>query len=115
MPLIFGLRNALLLEPPSTFQRQLAKSAEEERLHMRDFEYKMLNLKNKNGLPLVEAIDSSDADGVGDQVLGSQDLKTNGARRGTVSKDKVQFKKKRAKVIIIISSLFFVLVCCLRL
>ncbi|KAM7470749.1 hypothetical protein LguiA_008932 [Lonicera macranthoides] len=97
VPLIFGLRNALLLEPPSTFQRQLAKSAEEERSHMRDFEYKMLNLNNKNGLPLVEARDSSDADGMGDQVLGTPGLKTNEARRGTVLKDKVQFKKKRAK------------------
>ncbi|PNT21632.1 hypothetical protein POPTR_009G159400v4 [Populus trichocarpa] len=37
VPLIFGLRNALFLEPPSAFQQQLAKNSEEQS-HMSEFE-----------------------------------------------------------------------------
>ncbi|XP_049342671.1 uncharacterized protein LOC125806965 [Solanum verrucosum] len=65
VPVIFALRNALFLEQPSSFQRQFAKSAEEERLHMTDLESQIIN--------------------------------TNVKRNGSDVKDKVRFKRKKAK------------------
>ncbi|KAK4401555.1 hypothetical protein Sango_0896200 [Sesamum angolense] len=53
-------RNALFLERPSTFQHEFAKTAEEERSHMTDLEYKMLKVKKKR-VSTEEARDSSDA------------------------------------------------------
>jgi U3 small nucleolar RNA-associated protein 23 len=87
VPLIFGLRNALLLEPPSTFQKEYAKAAEEERSHMRDFEFKMLDIKKKDNVDVVELRRPSDDTG----GIETRSLNTN------VSKDKVPFKKKKAK------------------
>ncbi|CAK9139005.1 unnamed protein product [Ilex paraguariensis] len=47
VPVIIGLRNALLLEQPSAFQHQFAKSAEKERSHMTELEYQMINMGTK--------------------------------------------------------------------
>ncbi|KAI3446093.1 hypothetical protein Pfo_002758 [Paulownia fortunei] len=98
VPVIYGLRNALFLERPSTFQHQFAKTAEEERSHMTDLEYKMLKV-NKNRVATDEARDSSDANEDNeDHILETRDLKTNVKRNRIDIKDKVQFKRKKAKV-----------------
>ncbi|WMV52280.1 hypothetical protein MTR67_045665 [Solanum verrucosum] len=99
VPVIFALRNALFLEQPSSFQRQFAKSAEEERLHMTDLEYNMLRQMKKRRL-------SSD-DKQGDSSVASEEkiidvsqaqiINTNVKRNGSDVKDKVRFKRKKAK------------------
>ncbi|KAI8538908.1 hypothetical protein RHMOL_Rhmol09G0139900 [Rhododendron molle] len=97
VPLIFGLRNALLLESPSAFQRQFAKSTEEGRLHMSEAEYKML--RTKNTLEAEEAMKFADAnESEGDQNGGTQAMrKANDGGKRIGVKDKVQFKRKKAK------------------
>ncbi|XAR58064.1 hypothetical protein NMG60_11026421 [Bertholletia excelsa] len=99
VPLIFALRNALLLEPPSAFQRQSAKSMEEERLHMSEFECEMLRVKKKSKTETEEAMDSTDGnENEGDQILWAQPLaKISTKRKKMEGKDKVQFKRKKAK------------------
>ncbi|KAI8010423.1 rRNA-processing protein utp23 [Camellia lanceoleosa] len=97
VPVIFGLRNALLLEPPSAFQHQFAKSTEEERSHMTEFEYKMLRMKKKNMLAMEEARESSDVNGSEGDLGTLAVMKTNIGKNGTEVKDKVQFKRKKAK------------------
>ncbi|KAI8029116.1 rRNA-processing protein utp23 [Camellia lanceoleosa] len=100
VPVIFGLRNALLLEPPSAFQHQFAKSTEEERSHMTEFEAKMLRMKKKNMLAMEEARKSSDVNGSEGDLGTLAVMKTNSGKNGTEVKDKVQFKRKKAKVLI---------------
>ncbi|KAJ9558532.1 hypothetical protein OSB04_013146 [Centaurea solstitialis] len=96
VPVIFGLRNALFLEPPSQSQQQFAKVAEDQRSHMNELEFKMLVNKKKRSLATEEPGDSSVADEVlPDKII--EDLKKNAAKRKTDVKDKVQFKRKRAK------------------
>lgn len=95
MPLIYALRNALFLEPPSAFQQQFAKTAEEERSHMTEVEYKMLKLKKKR-VANDEARDSSETEE--DHILEIQDPRTNVKRNRVDETDKAQFKRKRAKV-----------------
>ncbi|CAK9141771.1 unnamed protein product [Ilex paraguariensis] len=98
VPVIFGLRNALFLEQPSAFQHKFAKSAEKDRSHMTQLEYKMLNMSKKKQLATEEEEDSSDVnEGVEGQISGCQALKTNNTRKRTDVKDKVQFKRKKAK------------------
>ncbi|KAF8376993.1 hypothetical protein HHK36_030365 [Tetracentron sinense] len=99
VPVIFGLRNSLILEPPSAFQRQYAKSTEEERLHMTESEYKMLQKKEKKELANQEANDSFDAhEGLGDQIVMARAVtKINSAKRTMGVMDKAQFKRKKAK------------------
>lgn len=98
VPVIFGLRNALFLEPPSASQLNFAKSDEEKRLHMTELEYKMLQFRKKKRQALEEPGDSSDAnEGAEDQILLNHALNTNSARKSTDGKDKVQFKRKKAK------------------
>lgn len=102
VPVIFGLRNALLLEPPSVSQRQFVKSSEEERLHMTELEHKLLSKRPKNRLTSKEMKDSSDEnEALEDQNLGLQAATNeNNAKRRMVVKDRVQFKRNKAKVII---------------
>ncbi|XP_059649245.1 uncharacterized protein LOC132295140 [Cornus florida] len=98
VPVIFGLRNALFLEPPSAFQQRFVKCAEEERSHMTELEYEMLKMKKKKRLATADAGDSFDAnEDVVDQSLGTQVVKANTARKTIAVKDKVQFKRKKAK------------------
>lgn len=96
VPVVYSLRTALLLEAPSAAQRQFVKTSEEQRLHMTDLEYKMLEKRAKNMLEK----DSSDEDvGCGDQNLQVQAVeKKRTARKELGVKDKVQFKRKKAKV-----------------
>ncbi|KAK3022023.1 hypothetical protein RJ639_047413 [Escallonia herrerae] len=98
LPVIFGLRNALFLEPPSVLQHQIAKSAEEERSRMTELEYKMLRMRAKNGKASEEGRDYSDTnEGVGVQDFDNLVIETNNTRKRTYVKDKVQFKRKKAK------------------
>lgn len=97
MPVIYALRNALFLERPSAFQHQFVKSAEEERSHMTELEYKLINAKKK--VTFEESKDSSDAtEGMGDHASGVEAIQKNIRRKRGELKDKVQFKRKRAKV-----------------
>lgn len=101
VPVVYALRTALLLEAPSVAQRQFVKTSEEQRLHMTDLEFKMLEKRAKNMLEK----DSSDEDvGSGDQNLEVQAVeKKRTARRDLGVKDKPQFKRKKAKVGILIN------------
>ncbi|KAE8021238.1 hypothetical protein FH972_007146 [Carpinus fangiana] len=96
VPVIFALRNSLFLEPPSSCQRQFVKTSEQERMHMTEREYRMLQ---KTRSADEEANDSSsEKEDVVDQNIGIQDLaKPRTARKGVNVKDKVQFKRKKAK------------------
>ncbi|KAL0334749.1 UNVERIFIED_CONTAM: rRNA-processing protein UTP23 [Sesamum radiatum] len=97
VPVIYGLRNALFLERPSTFQHEFAKTAEEERSHMTDLEYKMLKVKKKR-VSTEEARDSSDANEENEEnIFETQDIKSKVKRNKIDTKDKVQFKRKKAK------------------
>lgn len=100
MPVIFGLRNALFLEQPSSFQREFVKSSEEERLHMTDLEYNMLRQRKKRRLSDDKQGDSSDdaSEEKIDDVSQAQIINTNVKRNGSDVKDKVRFKRKKAKV-----------------
>lgn len=97
VPVIYGLRNALFLEQPSAFQHQFVRSAEEDRSHMTDLEYKLLNVKKKN-VAFEEAEDSSYAnEGKDDGTFGVQAIQTNVRKKRGDMKDRVEFKRKRAK------------------
>ncbi|OIT35812.1 PREDICTED: rRNA-processing protein UTP23 homolog [Nicotiana attenuata] len=98
VPVVYALRNALFLEQPSSYQRQFAKSAEEERLHMTDMEYNMLRLRKKRRLSDDEQGDSSDApEEEVDNVSQVQTIKTSIKHSGNDVKDKARFKRKKAK------------------
>ncbi|GLT73477.1 hypothetical protein SLA2020_453340 [Shorea laevis] len=99
VPIIFALRNSLFLEPPSSFQREFVKTSEEERLHMTELEYKMLQKRARTRSADEEANDSSsEMEDVVDPNIGMQDLaKPQTTRKGMDVKDKVQFKRKKAK------------------
>lgn len=83
-------------------QRQFVKSSEEERLHMTELEHKLLSKRPKNRLTSKEMKDSSDEnEALEDQNLGLQAATNeNNAKRRMVVKDRVQFKRNKAKVII---------------
>nr|GMC87565.1 rRNA-processing protein UTP23 homolog isoform X1 [Ipomoea batatas] len=101
VPVIYALRNALFLERPSTLQQQFAKAAEEARSHMTEKEYKELSIMRKRKLSDEGAVDTSNAseeeEGHGLEV---QNMKTSLKRKRNTGdfKDKVQFKRKKAKV-----------------
>ncbi|XP_021297963.1 rRNA-processing protein UTP23 homolog [Herrania umbratica] len=98
VPLIFGLRNALFLEPPSKFQREIAQSSEEKRLHMTDKEYKALEKRTTSILSNVDTEDSSDEEGLGHHSPGLLPHNTrNYAGKERDIKDRVRFKRKKAK------------------
>lgn len=97
VPLIYGLRNALFLEQPSAFQHQFVRSAEEDRSHMTALEYKLLNVNKKN-VAFEEAKDSSDAnEDKNDGTFAVQAIQTNVRKKRGDLKDRVQFKRTRAK------------------
>lgn len=98
VPAIYGLRNALFLEQPSTTQRQFVKTSEEGRLHMTELERKMLK-KRTNILGAKMSEDSSDEEeDSGEQNLESSALtKPEAVNKILGVKDKVQFKRKKAK------------------
>ncbi|XVF16093.1 hypothetical protein REPUB_Repub10bG0001700 [Reevesia pubescens] len=98
VPLIFGLRNALFLEPPSKFQREFVKSSEEKRLHMTEKEYKALEKRSTSILANADVGDSSDEEGLGCHSPGLQPHNTrNYSGKERDVKDRVRFKRKKAK------------------
>ncbi|XP_030450080.2 uncharacterized protein LOC115672416 [Syzygium oleosum] len=99
VPAIYGLRNALFLEQPSTSQRQFVKTSEEGRLHMTGLEHKMLKKRTANILGAKESKDSSDEqEDFGEQYLESSAVtKPQAVKKEIGVKDKVQFKRKKAK------------------
>ncbi|ERN19922.1 rRNA-processing protein UTP23 homolog [Amborella trichopoda] len=91
-PVIFGLRNTLFLDPPSAYQRQFVKSSEDERSHMNEWEQKIVGNSKKQDVEKGVAV-SNDA---GKEVLVATKSKNN--RKGMLDvKDKVRFKRKKAK------------------
>eukprot|EP00262_Sarcandra_glabra_P016748 TRINITY_DN555_c2_g2_i1.p1 TRINITY_DN555_c2_g2~~TRINITY_DN555_c2_g2_i1.p1 ORF type:complete len:287 (+),score=49.18 TRINITY_DN555_c2_g2_i1:89-949(+) len=98
VPVIYGLRNSLYLEPPSASQRQFVKSTEEERLRMSELEYKML-VKREKRLEIPVISDATDAsEEVGDEVMTRQvQSNINGSRRKLGVANTSKFKRKRAK------------------
>ncbi|CAL0318431.1 unnamed protein product [Lupinus luteus] len=102
VPLIFGLRNALFLEPPSAFQRQHAKASEEGRSQMTKKEYQIFKNRVMNRLAgeedenaVAEAIEHEDS-GYQPINLQSENRSITGRNQMGI-KDKPQFKRKRAK------------------
>ena len=66
-------------------------------MHMTELDYKMLHKRKKNRSGNEEANDSSDEnEDLEDENIGMQET----ARKRMDMKDKVQFKRKKAKVII---------------
>ncbi|CAN6720689.1 unnamed protein product [Malus baccata var. baccata] len=100
VPAIYALRTALLLKSPSDDQHQFVKTSEEQRLHMTNLEYKLLK-KQKNISNSLKINDPpSEEDGSRDQNMEAQAVANRDtARIGLGMKDKVQFKRKRAKVL----------------
>ncbi|GAV91261.1 Fcf1 domain-containing protein [Cephalotus follicularis] len=99
VPLVFGLRNSLLLEKPSAVQLQFAKASEEERLHMSESEYKMLKKRTERLLKTEDIRASSDGnEDVGDQESAMKAVrKTHTVHKRLGVKDGPQFKRKKAK------------------
>ncbi|KAG6761866.1 hypothetical protein POTOM_035105 [Populus tomentosa] len=96
VPLIFGLRNALFLEPPSAFQQQLGKNSEEQS-HMSEFEAMFLKKRTKNLLEIQETGGTSDEKRSKNENL-EIGPKRYTARKGMNVKDRPQIKRKKAKV-----------------
>uniref|UniRef100_M1TD96 Maternal effect embryo arrest 21 n=1 Tax=Dimocarpus longan TaxID=128017 RepID=M1TD96_9ROSI len=99
VPLVYGLRNTLLLEPLSASQRQFVKVSEEGRSHMTELEHKILKKRAKDILETDEMRDSLNEDeNVGDQKLEMQTVKKkDNTRKQLGVKDGPQFKRKKAK------------------
>ncbi|KAL9254019.1 rRNA-processing protein UTP23-like protein [Drosera capensis] len=106
VPVLYGLRTALLLEQPSTHQRDFVKSSEESRLHMTDLELQMLKKRTMERLSAVEAeeeLKPDDAENQIDkdikyQILATQSVVEREAeRRKMQTEDGPRFKRKRAK------------------
>ena len=99
VPLVYGLRNALFLEKPSASQREFVRISEEKRLHMTAKEYKALEKRTASISAKEDAGDSSDEEGLGHHHPG---LQPHNTRHYPVNnrdvKDRVRFKRKRAKV-----------------
>ncbi|KAF9600018.1 hypothetical protein IFM89_002491 [Coptis chinensis] len=96
VPVMYGLRNALFLDPPSQSQRKLANEMEEKRLHVTQSEYEVLVKSGRSNLATETAGDAPDTheDQVGMEE--SQSRKYPGRRVSNVM-DKARFKRKRAK------------------
>ncbi|KAK8693282.1 hypothetical protein V6N13_070872 [Hibiscus sabdariffa] len=98
VPLIFGLRNALFLEQESKFQRDFVKSSEEKRLHLTEKEYKALEKRITSVSANADEEDLVDEEGLGCHNPGLQPHNTrNYSGKERDVKDRVRFKRKRAK------------------
>ncbi|XP_025608945.1 uncharacterized protein [Arachis hypogaea] len=98
VPLIYGLRNTLFLEPISAFQLQYVKTSGEKRLHMDDREYQIFRSKVMNRLSGEEADEIMENKDSRDETIKVEALKRSSTARNPMEiKDKPQFKRKRAK------------------
>uniref|UniRef100_A0A1J3G9L9 rRNA-processing protein UTP23-like protein n=1 Tax=Noccaea caerulescens TaxID=107243 RepID=A0A1J3G9L9_NOCCA len=90
VPLLYGLRTGLLIDQPSDFQRETAKSSERKRLTMTDAEKRMFEIQTARILA-----SKNDQGTVGDeQWEASRRVST---RNGLGVKDRPQFKRNRPK------------------
>ncbi|KAG7573607.1 PIN-like domain superfamily [Arabidopsis suecica] len=90
VPLVFGLRNILLIDQPSDFQRQTAKDSENKRLTMTDTEKKLLVKRT------AKIIASNREKGtIENEEWGMPRVVST--RNGLGVKDRPQFKRNRAK------------------
>ncbi|GAB2284064.1 hypothetical protein Dimus_018541 [Dionaea muscipula] len=106
VPVIYGLRNALFLEQPSTFQREFVMSSEQKRLHMTELEHEMLKKRARDGFNAMKAEEQlrpEDAENGIDEDAESQILATQSnvkkvaGRKRLHMTDRPQFKRNRAK------------------
>lgn len=90
VPVIYGLKNSLFIEQPSALQREYVKSAEEERLHASELEYRKL---------LKRELKDGSANDSGNEVLEESQLKRkiSSAKRMLGVAEKSKFKRKKAK------------------
>ncbi|KAJ3672254.1 hypothetical protein LUZ60_006975 [Juncus effusus] len=88
VPVIYGLKNALFIEQPSTDQREFAKSAEEKRLHVNESELVKFFKKNPK-----ESSNDGDSDGGEEKEVKA----VLSALKGGGAVDKSKFKRKKAK------------------
>ncbi|CAN6439830.1 unnamed protein product [Victoria cruziana] len=95
VPAIYAIRNSLFLDQPSTCHLQFVKTAEEERLHMKELEVDMIKKKEKKRLVDQAAADGTES--LGDATKGRE---THSKRSNWAfnAKDKTKFKRKKAKV-----------------
>ncbi|RZC62500.1 hypothetical protein C5167_024255 [Papaver somniferum] len=92
VPLIFGLRKSLILEPPSTSQREFVKSSEEQRLRMTEMEKTLLKrgiskIATEDGDPTSDAHEEASGNEVVPDAFISVPRKTDGP----------QFKRNKPK------------------
>ncbi|CAL9104329.1 unnamed protein product [Musa textilis] len=91
VPVIYGLRNSLFIEQPSTQQQEYAKSTGERRLHMGESEYLKLYKSDLKGI-----ITNDSANGVTEGTQLTRNFGSTKRMLGVAEKSK--FKRKRAKV-----------------
>jgi len=91
VPLVFGLRNILLIDQPSDFQRQSAKDSENKRLTMTDTEKKLLVKRTAK----IIASNRKEAT-IANEEWGMPRVVST--KNGLGVKDRPQFKRNRAKV-----------------
>ncbi|XP_058097749.1 uncharacterized protein LOC131242850 isoform X2 [Magnolia sinica] len=95
VPVIYGLKNSLFLEPPSDRQRQFVTSTEEERLHISEPEYNML--KKRVGIQVTTESSDSGESFENETVIKQAVTKTNNTGRMLGVADTCKFKRKKAK------------------
>ncbi|KAL5722839.1 hypothetical protein ACHQM5_006310 [Ranunculus cassubicifolius] len=97
VPVLYGLRNALFLDPPSESQRQHAVDMEEKRLHASESEMMLLQ-KRRKGSDLGTEITADAPEGEENSIVNSQMLaRRDSTRRAMNMMDKAKFKRKRAQ------------------
>ncbi|XP_010516606.1 PREDICTED: rRNA-processing protein UTP23 homolog [Camelina sativa] len=90
VPLVFGLRNILLIDQPSDFQRETAKDSEKRRLNMTDTEKRLLAKRTS------KIVASNRGEGtIANEEWGMPRVISTKNPLGV--KDRPQFKRNRAK------------------
>lgn len=90
VPVMFGLRNAVFLEKPSSSQREFVNSTEEERKHVSEKEFDLLKKTAKQ----IHVSESNGDEAIAEEIAA---IKKKISKDGKDLKDKAQFKRKRAK------------------
>ncbi|KAF3789635.1 rRNA-processing UTP23-like protein [Nymphaea thermarum] len=95
VPAIYAIRNSMFLDQPSACHLQFVKTAEEERLHMKELEADMIKEREKKRLADQAAADGTESLGDVRKGKGVRSMRTSWTFN---QKDKSMFKRKRAKV-----------------
>ncbi|WOL18935.1 rRNA-processing protein [Canna indica] len=90
VPVIYGLRNSLFIEQPSSKQKEFVKSTEEKRLHMNEAEYLKLHKKN-----LKDEMANNSENDMAEEPQVRKNISTAKRMLGVAEKSK--FKRKMAK------------------